>query len=277
MKFKTGEIIIGKGNGISKFLSDSLNINLLPASELKNINLSEYKNIIYTSSDPSINLENVDIANYLEKNIINIYNIVNSDFKGSFTYISSIDSGFYEVYNEKYNNQKEELFTPYSFSKYSVELLLTKNKNFKECNILRLGAFWPAKKTSNLHKAIYSNPEDIKLNLKSFYYVTPYSLLVHFIKKKLPNKKNKFTIGYLTSSNKISLSDLLKIRNLNYQHCDNKKFLYHTRSKDKDVMNLMDYISFDWEKEKDFNSIIGDALNLNNHESILPSRKKIVT
>ena len=189
MKFKTGEIIIGKGNGISKFLSDSLNINLLPASELKNINLSEYKNIIYTSSDPSINLKNVDIANYLEKNIINIYNIVNSDFKGSFTYISSIDSGFYEVYNEKYNNQKEELFTPYSFSKYSVELLLTKNKNFKECNILRLGALWPAKKTSNLHKAIYSNPEDIKLNLKSFYYVTPYSLLVHFIKKKLLIKK----------------------------------------------------------------------------------------
>ena len=68
---------------------------------------------------------------------------------------------------------------------------------------------------------------------------------------------------------------MLKIRNLNYKDYDNTKFLYHTRSKDKDVFNLMDNISFDWEKEKDFNSIIADALNLNNNEKILPHRKII--
>ncbi len=273
MKFKNDEIIIGRGNGISQYLSDNLNINSLPSSELKNLNLSKYKNIIYTSSDPSINLQRVDITDYLEKNIINIYNIINSDFNGSFTYISSVDSGFYEVMNGKYNNQKEEMFTPYSFSKYSVELLLTKNKKFQECNILRLGALWPAKNTSNFHKAIYARPEDIKLNLRSFFYVTPYSLLLHFIKNKLQNRTNRILFGYLTSSNIIYLSDLLKIRNQDDEYNDTKKFLYHTRSKDKNFKNFTDYLNFDWEKENDFNPIIADALNMNSQDVILPSRK----
>ena len=274
MKLKTDEIIIGRGRGLSNFLSKNLNINSLPCSELKNIDLSKYKNIIYTSSDPSINLKSVDIIDYLEKNIINIYKIINSGFKGKFTYISSTDSGLYEVNNGKYNNQKEEMYTPYSFSKYSVELLLTKNKKFKECNILRLGALWPAKNTSNFHKAIYSKPENITLNLRSFFYITPYSLLLHFIKNKFPKKRDRILFGYLTSSNKIYLSDLLKIRNLDYKFNDNKKFLYHTRLKDKNIKNLTDYLSFDWEKEEDFNPTIADALNLNNQEIILPSIRK---
>ena len=46
-------IIIGKGTGISKFLSDNLKIKSIKTKDLIGLDLSSYKTIIFTSTDPS--------------------------------------------------------------------------------------------------------------------------------------------------------------------------------------------------------------------------------
>ena len=46
-------IIIGKGTGLSTFLSDNLGIKSIKSKDLIGLDLSPYKTIIYTSIDPS--------------------------------------------------------------------------------------------------------------------------------------------------------------------------------------------------------------------------------
>ena len=53
MMVKNKSLIIGRGDGISKYLSQEFGFENLPSNQIKDINLSNYKNIIYTSTDPS--------------------------------------------------------------------------------------------------------------------------------------------------------------------------------------------------------------------------------
>ena len=264
-------LVVGRGKGISKYLSEQFGFDNIPSNQIKNINLKEYKNIIYTSCDPCFELPKNSISLYLEKNIINIHRIIESDFNGSFTYISSIDSGPYSVRRNELKNQKEKMFTPYSFSKYCCELLLLSNKNFKSYNILRVGLLLPTKKNSNLYKTLYSSPEDIQINLNSSFFITPYSLILKFIKNNFGNDENFF--GYLTSSNKVILSDLLRLRNLNYslEINSDKKYLYRSREKDNNLVNLVKNNFYNWEEENDFEPLIAKGLQLYGNEDILPN------
>ena len=60
----------GTGSGLSKYLSENLKIESVPSRNLNNINLSKYDNIIYTSSDPAFDLNEIDIQDYLEMLLI---------------------------------------------------------------------------------------------------------------------------------------------------------------------------------------------------------------
>ena len=160
-------------------------------------------------------MNKVDIIRYLEKNIINIYKIINSKFIGTFTYISSIDSGPYEFICPSSNNIVD-VYSPYSFSKYAAELLLSGNKNFKKTNILRLGFIWPGRKTQTCIKLYFRKKKDIKLNLNSSFYITPRSLILDYIKNKSNNISDSKIIGFLSSSNKVYLKDLLRLRNIDF-------------------------------------------------------------
>tara|TARA_Y100000589_G_C27015797_1_gene572736 strand:- start:72 stop:890 length:819 start_codon:yes stop_codon:yes gene_type:complete len=264
-------LIIGRGSGISKYLSEEFRFDNVPSSQIKNINLSKYENIIYTSADPSFELPKDKISLYLEKNIINIHRIIESDFKGSFTYLSSIDSGPYAVSRNQLNHQIENMFTPYSFSKYCCELMLRSNKKFNSCNILRIGLLLPAKKHSNFYKALNSSPEDIQINFNSSFYLTPYSLILKFIKNNFEKDNNVF--GYLTSSNKIFLSDILRVRNLIYSSEINSKnkYLYRSREKDTNLDNILKNNFYNWKEENDFDPLIAKCLQLYGNEDILPN------
>ena len=263
-------LIIGRGNGISKYLTKEFGFDNIASNQMKEINLSCYENIIYTSSDPSVEIPNHQISAYLEKNIINIHRIIESDFKGSLTYLSSIDSGPYKVRRRETNKQIENMFTPYSFSKYCCEQLLISNKNFKGCNILRIGLLMPPKKHSNLYKTLNLDSKDISINLNSSFFVTPYSLIVNFIKNSLGKEENIF--GYLTSTNKVVLSDILKFRNLKFNLDLDDKYLYISRKKDKNIANIAEKICFNWEEESDFNPIIAKCLRMHGREVILHNK-----
>ena len=180
---KNKSLIVGRGNGISRYLFDKLSCDNCTSAQIGNVNLSEYNNIIYTSSDPAFEMPKNKISEYLEKNIFNINTIIKSDFKGSFTYISSTDAGSYLVRRKELNYQLENMFTPYSFSKYCCELLLLSSQNFKSCNILRIGLLLPTNKDSNFYKTLNNSPEDININLKSSFYITPYSLVLEIYKE----------------------------------------------------------------------------------------------
>ena len=266
---KNKSLIVGRGNGISKYLFDKFGFDNCSSSQIRNINLSDYNNIIYTSSDPSFEIPKNKISEYLEKNIFNITRIIESDFKGSFTYLSSIDSGPYLVKRKELNYQVENMFTPYSFSKYCCEILLLSSKNFKSCNILRIGLLLPTKKHSNFYKTLNYSPEDINLNLKSSFYITPYSLILKFIKNNFGNEKNYF--GYLTSSNKVFLSDILKFRNLEFNLDNDDRYLYQTREKDNNLENIVKNNFFNWEEENDYDPIVAKCLQISGHEEILPN------
>ena len=72
MKDFKNSIIVGKGAGISKYLSLNLGIKAINFKELKNINFLDYENIIYTSVDPSNNLVNSNVYSYIDKNFRSI-------------------------------------------------------------------------------------------------------------------------------------------------------------------------------------------------------------
>ena len=72
-----------------------------------------------------------------------------SNFKGTMIYISSVDSGSYEVTRSGSKDQLEEMFTPYSFSKFAAESLFLNHKSFNRCIVLRVGMLWPTKYESN--------------------------------------------------------------------------------------------------------------------------------
>ena len=148
------------------------------------------------------------------------------------------------------------MFTPYSFSKNCCELLLLSNSKFTSCNILRIGLIFPTKNYSNLYKTLNLSPEDVNINLNSSFYITPSSLILKFIKSNFGKDKNIF--GYLSSSNKVSLSDIFKFRNLdlNLETNDTDKYIYRTKEKDKNLVNIAENNFFNWEEEDDFNSII---------------------
>ena len=262
----------GRGSGLSTYLSANLKIQTFPSRLLDGLNFKNYNHIIYTSCDPSFDLNKTNITNYLEKNIINIYKIINSGFKGIFTYISSVESGFYQVYSLSQEKKIEKMFTPYSFSKYTAELLLTSNNNFTKTNILKLGFIWPGREESNLSKAIFSSPNEISINYNSCFFITPRSLVLDFIKNQSNVISKKIEIGYLSSSNKVYIKDILKLRNLDYSFKNDEKFLYVTKAKENNIMSLLTSGSFNWEEKEDFNPLIGDALNIEGKEVILPNR-----
>lgn len=264
-------IIVGKGAGISKYLSLNLGIKAINFKELKNINFLDYENIIYTSVDPSNNLVNSNVYSYINKNFRSIFYILESEYRGNITYLSSVDSGPYQIRQEKLSHQTEEMFTPYSFSKYCAESLFLNHKNFQKCNILRLGLLWPTKYDSNFFYAALSNPDNIKFNLNSEYYVTPYSLVLKYIKKSLEDNKNKIDFGYLTSTNKVTLLSLLNKRDLKFKFSNEGKYFYKTREKDKNLINLTQGNWFDWEKEDDFNNLIAEVLHSSGKEDLLPN------
>ncbi len=265
-------ILVGKGSGISNYLSKSLGIEMISSTELERIDLSNFDNIIYTSTDPSHFIEQNKMCKYLNKNIRSIYRIIESKFSGRLIYLSSIESGPIKVKRENLNDQVEDMFTPYSFSKYSAESLFLSQNCFKQCIVLRLGMLWPTKTNSNLFHALESQPEDINLNFNSNFYLTPYSLVLRYIEKITKERISNDIFGYLTSSNKFSLSSLLKIRKINYSDINNNKYLYLTKDISYEIKNFSTGGWYDWEKELDYNHIIASSLNLNTKEEILPSR-----
>ena len=277
MIYSNSSIIIGKGNGISKYLSINLGFKAIAASDLKNINLTNVKNIIYTSCNPSHNLDQENISSYLNKNIRNIYYILESNFKGSITYISSIDSGSFNVRKQSIDEQIEDMFTPYSFSKFSAEGLFMNHTLFKKCSILRVGLLWPAKENTNFYKAVLSNPKEIGLSFESEYFITPYSLVLKYIKNSLHKINNKFELGYLASSNTVKLSTILKIRNIDCEfQLGKKRYCYKTKDRDLGLINLVDGEWYNWQKEKDFNKTIAEALCYSGKEDILPFWTKTI-
>lgn len=265
-------ILVGKGSGISNYLSKTLSIERISSIDLEEIDLSNFDNIIYTSTDPSHFIEQNKMYKYLNKNIRSIYRILESKFSGRLIYLSSIESGPIKVKRANTNDQLEEMFTPYSFSKYSAESLFLSQNCFKQCIVLRLGMLWPTKTNSNLFHAIESQPEDINLNLNSNFYLTPYSLVLRYIEKIFQERISDDILGYLTSSNKFSLSSLLKIRKLNYSDLNNNKYLYLTKDMSYETRNLSSGGWYDWEKESDYNHLIASSLNSKTKEAILPSR-----
>ena len=149
MYHSDNSIIIGKGTGISKYLAENLGIKAISVKDLKSLKLSDYEYMIYTSADPSHHLAKENVHAYLDKNLRSIYYILESDFQGSMIYISSVDAGSYKVRKDSFQDQIEEMFTPYSFSKFAGESLFLNHKNFSKCAILRVGLFWPTKYNSN--------------------------------------------------------------------------------------------------------------------------------
>lgn len=271
MFYPNKSIIIGNGNGISRFLSKNLGIKAISSNDLKNIDISKFQNIIYTSCDPTHSLNKENITSYLTKNIRSIFYILESNFSGSMTYISSIESGSFDVRKDSLDQQIENMYTPYSFSKFSAESLFINHPLFNKCTILRVGLLWPAKDKSNFNYAIKSNPNNIGISLESEYYITPYSLILNFIKKVLKENNNKLIFGNLSSSNKVKLSTILSLRNVANENIFSKnKYCYKTKNKDLSLLNLIDDISYDWEKEKDFNKLIAESLIFSGKEDILP-------
>ena len=266
---KEHPLIVGSGSGISKFLSKKFQTENIPSNSLKDVDLSKYKHIIYTSTDPASYLPEQNISEYLEKNIFNIYKIIQSNFRGCFSFISSIDSGPYDIQREGIEYQNEKMFTPYSFSKYSSELLILSCNIFERCNILRIGLLWPPKTKNNFYKALNSPLSDIKLNLDSSFFITPYSLVSRFF-DKYKNEKETLSYGYLTSSNKIFLSDLLKLRDMDLSLIKKDLYTYRSRDKDTNIKNLLNGNWYDWSKEEDFNPLIAKCLKLHKKEEILP-------
>ena len=155
-------IIIGKGTGLSTFLSNNLGIKSIKSKDLIGLDLSSYKTIIYTSIDPSSYFKQKEIypyldSSYLEKNFRTLYYVLESKFKGKMIYISSVDSGSYDVFRKDSTDQLEEMFTPYSFSKFTAESLFLNHDSFDRCVVLRLGMLWPTKYESNFRRNISEN------------------------------------------------------------------------------------------------------------------------
>lgn len=261
-------IIIGKGIGISKFLSDNLGIKSISTKDLLNFDLSTYKTIIYTSTDPSNKLEFG--SSYLEKNFRSLYYVLESNFKGTMIYISSVDSGSYEVNRGGPYKQLEEMFTPYSFSKYSAESLFLNHKSFKRCIVLRVGMLWPTRLETNFFNVVEFNNKDVTLNLYSEFYVTPYSLILKFLKNNFLNEQRKTIFGYLTSSNKLTFMKLLNMKGIFPDNQNKDKYIYKTKNKELGLLNLTAGDWFNWEEENDFNLTIAKALFQNGKEEILP-------
>ena len=270
MNLYNRSLIIGKGKGISNFLSRELKIDSYPSKVLKDLNLTDYDNIIYTSTDPSHNISFGTIPLYLEKNIRSIYHILESNFRGKLTYLSSIDSGPYNVFKENQKNQIEDMYTSYSFCKLMAESLLASHSLFEKCTILRLGLLWPTTGNSNFFNAVESDPQNINLNLNSSYYLTPYSLVLKYLINRNYISKDKCIIGYLSSSNKINLSLILKLRGINLTKNNNFSYCYMAKDRDPNINNLTEDKWFNWEEEDDFNHLIAKGLTINGNEQILP-------
>ena len=119
---------------------------------------------------------------------------------------------------------------------------------------------------------IFSSPNEISINYNSCFFITPRSLVLDFIKNQSNVISKKIEIGYLSSSNKVYIKDILKLRNLDHSFGNDGKFLYVTKAKDNNVLSLLTAGSFNWEEKEDFNPLIGDALNIEGKEVILPNR-----
>ena len=265
-------LIIGKGEGISKYLSIKLGIKSVSSSEISKLNFSDFNNIIYTSTNPSHLVDSNNISSYIEKNFRNIYYILESNFKGKITYLSSVEAGAFQTKRVGYNNQIEKMYTPYSFSKFSLECLLLDQKSFETINILRLGLLWPANINSNISKAINKKPRDLSINLNSTYYITPYSLVLTFLKENFRGNTKENNFGYLMSSNKLKLSSLFDLRAIEYNKLKNHNYTYLTKEKDVNLPNLADGLDFNWENENDYEHHIGEVLRSNGSEIILPNK-----
>ena len=63
---KDKTIIIGQGDGISKKLSKEFGIKNLSSRVFKNLDFSTYNHIIYTSTDPAIDISKSNISSYLD-------------------------------------------------------------------------------------------------------------------------------------------------------------------------------------------------------------------
>ena len=82
-------------------------------------------------------------------------------------------------------------------------------------------------------------------------------------------KKNYF--GYLTSSNKVFLSDILKHRNLEFNLENDDRYLYQSRDKDNNLENIVKNNFFNWEEENDYDPIVAKCLQISGYEEILPN------
>ena len=162
------------------------------------------------------------------------------------------------------------MYTPYSFSKYTLESLLINHKFFEQCHILRLGLLWPAKLDSNIFKALKQQPDDLNVNFDSTYYITPYSLIRNFLKAEHFTKTNENIFGYLMSSNKLNLSSLFDLRGFEFYQPNDLRYSYITKEKDNNFPNLAEGGWFNWEEENDYNDLIAKALLINGNEIILP-------
>ena len=273
MNIKTNSLIIGKGQGISKYLSNKIGIKCISSSEISKLDFSKYQNIIYTSTDPSYIINSQNIYKYIEKNFRNIFYILESNFRGKITYLSSVESGSFEIKRIRSDYQVEEMYTPYSFSKFTMESLLLNHRSFMACNILRLGLLWPAKLNSNIHSVINCCSDNLNLNVNvnSRYFITPYSLVLNFLKENIFNQKNENIFGYLMSSNSLTLKSIFELRGIEYNKFDNN-YLYLAKEKDIKLPNLADGGWFDWEKENDYERLIAKALQIGGSEALLPNR-----
>ena len=82
-------------------------------------------------------------------------------------------------------------------------------------------------------------------------------------------KQEKLNYGYLSSSNKVYLSDILKLRNIKYKS-NNNLYTYRSKDKEKNIDDLVENLNYNWQEEEDYNSLIGKCLNLNGKDAILP-------
>ena len=184
-------------------------------------------------------------------------------------YISSVDSGSYEVLKEiQVINWRKCLLHIPLVNLQQVSFL--NHAPFERCIILRLGMLWPTKYESNFFNVVKKCQEDIKLNLSSEFYVTPYSLVLKYLKNNFLNKKKKKIFGYLTSSNKVTFLKLLNMNNIFPENKENSNYLYKTKNKDLELTNLTSGNWFNWEEEDDFNLTIAKALFSQGKEEILP-------
>ena len=271
MSSKKNPLIIGKGQGISKYLSNQIGIKCISSGEISKIDFSKFQNIIYTSTDPSYIVNSKNIYPYIQKNFRNIFYLLESNFRGKITYLSSVESGSFEIKRNSSEHQTEHMYTPYSFSKFTMESLLLSHKSFKACNILRLGLLWPAKLNSNINKVINNISDDLNVNVNSSYYITPYSLVLKFLKENIFNQKKENIFGYLMSSNRLTLRSIFELRGIKFNKYDNN-FSYLAKEKDIKIPNLADGGWFDWKKEDDFNNLIAKALQIGGSEALLPTR-----